>query len=234
MKGLNKILNEMTNKATLTITEFSKKANFCPKWLIWQKLIKCLAKTHKWVDKKKACEKPGPVEIEPRVVPDLMVLKWQRNIWQWTWHCYQEKTKHFYCRWRKFILWLKYFHQCIETELTNQENSTKTNVAIETQVIPAVIGASEVINKTAFLAVFGSNLCTATLYPQQKISMGEKISIFSIIFDYVSHELKHHIYIVFSCFLFLLMGICCWTRWHFHVYISYNEVEHYNVSHIFE
>ena len=119
MKGLNKILNEMTNKATLTITEFSKKANFCPKWLIWQKLIKCLAKTHKWVDKKKACEKPGPVEIEPRVVPDLMVLKWQRNIWQWTWHCYQEKTKHFYCRWRKYILWLKYFHQCIEMELPN-------------------------------------------------------------------------------------------------------------------
>ena len=32
MKGLNKILNEMTNKATLTITEFSKKANFCQKW----------------------------------------------------------------------------------------------------------------------------------------------------------------------------------------------------------
>ena len=24
--------NEMTNKATLTITEFSKKANFCQKW----------------------------------------------------------------------------------------------------------------------------------------------------------------------------------------------------------
>ena len=32
MKGLNKILAEMTNKATLTITEFSKKANFCQKW----------------------------------------------------------------------------------------------------------------------------------------------------------------------------------------------------------
>ena len=32
MKGLNKILNEMTNKATLTITEFSKKAHFCQKW----------------------------------------------------------------------------------------------------------------------------------------------------------------------------------------------------------
>ena len=31
MKGLNKILNEMTNKATLKITEFSKKANFCQK-----------------------------------------------------------------------------------------------------------------------------------------------------------------------------------------------------------
>ena len=82
-------------------------------------------------------------------------------------------------------------------------------MAIETQVIPVVTGASEVINKTRFLAVFGSNLCTATLYPQQKNSMGEKISFFTIIFDYISRELKHHIYIVFSCFLFLLMGICC-------------------------
>ena len=36
-------------------------------------------------------------------------------------------------------------------------------MAIETQVIPVVVGASEVINKTTFLAVFGSNLCTATL-----------------------------------------------------------------------
>ena len=101
-------------------------------------------------------------------------------------------------------------------------------MAIETQVIPVVTGASEVINKTTFLAVFGSNLCTATLYPQQKNSMGEKISNFSIIFDYVSRELKHHINIVFSCFLFLLIGICCRTRSHFHVYIRYNEVEHYN------
>ena len=65
-------------------------------------------------------------------------------------------------------------------------------MAIETQVIPVVIGASEVINKTTlmFLAVFGSNLYTATLYPQQKNSMGEKISIFSISCDYVSRELK--------------------------------------------
>ena len=31
VKGLNKSLNEMTNKATLTITEFPKKANFCQK-----------------------------------------------------------------------------------------------------------------------------------------------------------------------------------------------------------
>ena len=30
LKGLNKILNELTNKATLKITEFSKKANFLP------------------------------------------------------------------------------------------------------------------------------------------------------------------------------------------------------------
>ena len=47
---------------------------------------------------------------------------------------------------------------------------------METQVIPVVTGASEVINKTTFLA--GSNLCTATLCPQQKHSMGEKISFF--------------------------------------------------------
>ena len=49
----------MTNKATLTITEFSKKASFCQKCWIWQRLIKCLAKNHKSVDKKKACEKLG-------------------------------------------------------------------------------------------------------------------------------------------------------------------------------
>ena len=79
-------------------------------------------------------------------------------------------------------------------------------MAIQTQVIPVVTGASEVINKTTFLAVFGSNLCTATLYPQQKNSMGEKISFFSIIFDYVSRELKHPIYKVFSIFSFLADG----------------------------
>ena len=58
-------------------------------------------------------------------------------------------------------------------------------MAIETQVFPVVIGASEVINKTTFLAVFGSNLRIATLYPQPKNSMGEKISFiasFLIIF----------------------------------------------------
>ena len=76
-------------------------------------------------------------------------------------------------------------------------------MAIEAQVIPEVIGASEVINKTTFLVVFGSNLSTATLYPQQKNSMGEKISNFSIISDYVSRELKHHINIVFNLFSFL-------------------------------
>ena len=77
-------------------------------------------------------------------------------------------------------------------------------MAIETQVIPVVIGASEVINKTTFLVLFGSNLCTATLYPQQKNSMGEKISNFSIIFDYVSRELKHqHKY---SIFLFSILA----------------------------
>ena len=53
------ILGNKGKKATLTITDFSKKANFCQKWWIWQRLIKCLAKTHKWVDKKKACENLG-------------------------------------------------------------------------------------------------------------------------------------------------------------------------------
>ena len=66
-------------------------------------------------------------------------------------------------------------------------------MAIDTQVIPVVIGASEVINKTMSLAVFGSNLCTATLYPQQKKSMGEKIS-FIASFLIVSRELKHYTY----------------------------------------
>ena len=32
VKGLKKNLNEMTNKATFTITEFSKNANFCQEW----------------------------------------------------------------------------------------------------------------------------------------------------------------------------------------------------------
>ena len=51
--------NGITKKATLTITDFSKKANFRQKWSIWQRLIKCLAKTHRWVDEKKACENLG-------------------------------------------------------------------------------------------------------------------------------------------------------------------------------
>ena len=51
--------NEMAKKVTLAITDFSKKANFCQKWWILQKLIKRLAKTPKWVDKKKACENLG-------------------------------------------------------------------------------------------------------------------------------------------------------------------------------
>ena len=66
-------------------------------------------------------------------------------------------------------------------------------MAIETQVIPVAIGASEVINKTTSLAVFGSNLCTATLYPQQKEIDGEKNS-FIAPFLIVSRQLKHHIY----------------------------------------
>ena len=48
--------NEWTIKATLTITDFLKKANSCQKWWIWQTVIKCLAKDHKWVDETKACE----------------------------------------------------------------------------------------------------------------------------------------------------------------------------------
>ena len=76
---------------------------------------------------------------------------------------------------------------------------------METQVIPVVIGASEVINKTTFLAVFGSNLCTASLYPQQKNSMGEKVSNFSIIFYYDSYETSH-IYILIFLFSFLSDG----------------------------
>ena len=70
-------------------------------------------------------------------------------------------------------------------------------MAIETQVIPVVIHASEVINKT-FFVVFGSNLCTATLYPQQKSSMGEKISFFSIIYYYVSRECIWYFLVFFS------------------------------------
>ena len=77
-------------------------------------------------------------------------------------------------------------------------------MAIETQVIPVVTGASEVINKTTFLAVFGSNLCTATLYPQH--SIGEKISFFfSIIFDYVLRIETSPIYSIFL-FSFLADG----------------------------
>ena len=60
-------------------------------------------------------------------------------------------------------------------------------MVIETQVIPVVtvIGVSEVINKRTFLAAFASNLCTATLYPQQKNSVGGggKISFFSMLLD---------------------------------------------------
>ena len=66
----------------------------CQNWWIWETFINCLAKTPKWVDKTKACKNLGTIniEIEPRVVPDLMVLKWQRNNCHSTWHCYQEKT----------------------------------------------------------------------------------------------------------------------------------------------
>ena len=39
------------------------------------KVYQILARSHKLVDKKKACENLGTFEIEPRVVPDLMVLK---------------------------------------------------------------------------------------------------------------------------------------------------------------
>ena len=115
MKGLIKIQMRWQKKATLTMTDFSKRANFCQKWWIRRRLIKCLAKTHKWVDKKKACENLGTSWVWTSVVP----LCWwnDRNILQSTWHCYQEKAKHFHRRWQRYILWLKYFHQCIEMEL---------------------------------------------------------------------------------------------------------------------
>ena len=127
--------------------------------------------------------------------PQLM--KWQRNIWQLTWHSYQERTKHFHCRWRRYILWLKYFHQCMEMELTNSENGTKLS--------SIKCGHRNASNSCSHRCIRSnqviSNLCTATLYPQQKNSVREKISFFSIIFDYVSRELKHHIYI-YSILLF--------------------------------
>ena len=60
--------NEITKKVTLTITDFSKKAHF-------KKIVNELSK-------RKHVEIWVPAEIEPSVVPHLMVLKWQRNIWQ--------------------------------------------------------------------------------------------------------------------------------------------------------
>ena len=107
-------------------------------------------------------------------------------------------------------------------------------MARETQVIPVVIVASEVINKTICFAVFGSNLCTATLCPQQKKLDEGKDQFFSIIFDYVSHELKHKLYIVFSCFLLLLMGMGYWARSYFYVWIiAIMRLNIIMVSHIF-
>ena len=69
MKGLIKIQMRWQKKATLTMTDFSKRANFCQKWWIRRRLIKCLAKTHKWVDKKKACENLGTSWDWTSVVP---------------------------------------------------------------------------------------------------------------------------------------------------------------------
>ena len=57
-------------------------------------------------------------------------------------------------------------------------------MAIETQVTPVVIGASEVNKKTTFLAVFGSNLCTATrCFPRIETSHIYSIFLFSFLAD---------------------------------------------------
>ena len=77
-------------------------------------------------------------------------------------------------------------------------------MAIETQVIPVVTGASEVINKTTFLAVFGSNLCTATPVPST-LDRGKDQVFFSIIFDYVLRIETSPIYSIFL-FSFLADG----------------------------
>ena len=99
-------------------------------------------------------------------------------------------------------------------------------MAIETQVIPVVVGASEVINKTTFLAVFGSNLCTTTLSTLKRKSRWGKRSVilasFLIMFPanwnitYIQYFL-----VFFSCW----WGFACRTRSHSHVWIRYNEDE---------
>ena len=128
MKSLNNIQMRGQWKLPWKLLIFRKKQIFAKNGEfnksssnVWQEFINELTKRKHvkiWV----------PFEIEPRVVPDLMVLKWQRNIWHSTWHWYQEKTKHFYCRWRRYILWLKYFYQCIEMELTNKGHPTKNKL----------------------------------------------------------------------------------------------------------
>ena len=76
-------------------------------------------------------------------------------------------------------------------------------MAIETQVFPVVTGASEVINKTKFLA--GSNLGTATLCLQQKNSMGEKTSFLASFLIMLPRIETSHIYSIFL-FSFLADG----------------------------
>ena len=50
-------------------------------------------------------------------------------------------------------------------------------------------GENSVINKRTFLAVFGSDLCTATFYPLQKTRWGGKISF--IASSFVSRKTSH-------------------------------------------
>ena len=125
-------------RATLTITDLSKSANFCQKWWIW--LIK---KT---------------------------VLKIRLNK-----RGYRNASNS--CS-----------HGCIRS---NQQNN--------------VLGC--------FLQW---PVYSHPLRSKEKLDEG-KDQFFSIISGYVSRELKHNLYIVFSSFLFLLMGMCSWMRSHFHV-----------------
>ena len=115
--------NEMTKKVTLTITDSSKKANFCQKWWIWQKLIKCLANTHEWVDQKKAWENLGTslnwtscgpwsngAEMTEKYLTIDVTLLSREN---------KEFLLSLTIDDLRYILWLKFFYQCVEVELAN-------------------------------------------------------------------------------------------------------------------